>query len=130
MSVTMKDIAAQLGVSQSLVSFVIGNNEKQLKQISKETQERVLRCAKELGYQRNELAASIKRGKSLEVGLLVSNMRFEFHARVIEGILTSAEEKGYSIKLIKLCEEEDVEASANLILKYHLCGLIFLGISY
>lgn len=127
MRVTMNDIAKRAGVSQTLVSFVINNNEKELKRVSLETQQRVRDCAAELNYTRNALATSVKTGKSRIIGILVPDMTIEFHARVIEGIMEAAEKHDYTVKVIKLSTETQVEGAAKTILEYRLSGLFFLG---
>ena len=62
MSVTSADVARAAGVSRATVSYVL--NDAPGRVLSPETRETVLRVARELGYQPNALARSLKRGRS------------------------------------------------------------------
>ena len=60
--ISMKEIAAEAGVSRTTVSFVLnGRHERDLK-ISTEVVEMVKRTAEKLGYVRNELVQSLVKG--------------------------------------------------------------------
>lgn len=54
MSVTKKDIADYLGISRTAVSLVLNNTPSST--ISKETRERILKAAQELGYRDKEVS--------------------------------------------------------------------------
>ena len=60
---TINDIAKQLGVSTTLVSFVLNGKNKE-KRISDETTAKVLKLAKNMKYTPNYLAKSLRQGKS------------------------------------------------------------------
>lgn len=62
MTVTSADVARAAGVSRATVSYVL--NDRPGKSLSPETRATVLRVARELGYQPNALAQSLKRGRS------------------------------------------------------------------
>lgn len=62
MSVTSADVARAAGVSRATVSYVL--NDAPGRVVSPETRDTVLRIARELGYQPNTLARSLKRGRS------------------------------------------------------------------
>jgi DNA-binding LacI/PurR family transcriptional regulator len=62
MSVTSAQVAKAAGVSRATVSYVL--NDAPGRVLSAETRETVLRVARELGYQPNALARSLKRGRS------------------------------------------------------------------
>lgn len=62
MSVTSAQVAKAAGVSRATVSYVL--NDAPGRVLSPETRETVLRVARELGYQPNALARSLKRGRS------------------------------------------------------------------
>jgi DNA-binding LacI/PurR family transcriptional regulator len=59
---TSADVARAAGVSRATVSYVL--NDAPGRSLSPETRETVLRVARELGYQPNALARSLKRGRS------------------------------------------------------------------
>jgi DNA-binding LacI/PurR family transcriptional regulator len=59
---TSTDVARAAGVSRATVSYVL--NGQQLDRISRETQERVLASARELGYRPNAAAKTLRKGTS------------------------------------------------------------------
>ncbi|MDQ2687974.1 MAG: LacI family transcriptional regulator, partial [Armatimonadota bacterium] len=65
---TSEDIARLTGVSRATVSYVI--NGRQETRISPETRDRILKAAKENGYQRNRLAAALSTGRTHTVGVV------------------------------------------------------------
>src|SRR5258708_36271401 len=67
MSVTAKDIARQLQLSQPTVSRILNGDPKH--RVSPSTRERVLEAARRLGYQPNAVARSLRRGRTDIIGL-------------------------------------------------------------
>ena len=88
---TIKDVAERAGVAVSTVSRVINN----LDRVSPETREKVNRAISELGYIRNEMAASIKTGTTRFILTVVPDIINEFYTAVIRGVEARARENGY-----------------------------------
>lgn len=80
--VTIKDIARHLSVSVSTVSRALMND----KNIRRETREKVLAAAEQLGYRPNPVATNLKYGHTNTVGVIVPEMVTPFASRVIRGI--------------------------------------------
>ena len=83
---SLKDIAIKVGVSASLVSYVLNNKDKE-NRVSKETAKKIRDAAKELNYFPNLNARSLKTNISHTIGLIVadiSNPFFSSLARTIE----------------------------------------------
>lgn len=59
--VSMKDIANRVGVSTALVSYVLNGLEKE-KRVGLEIAEKIHAAAKELKYQPNQIARSLRKG--------------------------------------------------------------------
>lgn len=97
--VTIKEIAAQCGVSPSTVSLVLNGSEK----IKQETRERVREAAKRLDYRPNELARSLVSRRSRCLSVTVPNLAHVFSdvyfGEIISGIYDEANEAGYKIML-------------------------------
>ena len=108
----LSDIAKSLGVSVSLVSLVLNGKGNQ-NGISKETQQKVEDKAKELKYKPNQMARSLRLGKSNTIGLIVADISNAFYARIARGIEQKANEKGYN--LIFCSTEENPEKEIALI---------------
>jgi len=121
-------IAERAGVSQTLVSFVINNNEKQLARMNPKTIENVRKVADEMGYYRNELFAAMRRGQSRFIALLARNVSMEYYARVIEEIIDATEKYGYTQKIFKLRDEDSTQNAVNRIREYRIPGGILLDV--
>src|SRR5919107_190258 len=91
--VTSVDVARRAGVSQSTVSLVFSG--KGRGRVSEATQERVRRCARELGYRPNVAAQALRLGSSRAVALLVPDVTNPFFSRVLRGAQRAAKEGGY-----------------------------------
>ncbi|MCD0490478.1 LacI family transcriptional regulator [Pedobacter sp. MC2016-14] len=94
--VSIKDIANQLGVSITTVSFVINGKAKE-KNISPKVTQEVLNLVAELGYQPNSLAQSLRTGKTKIIGFLVDDISEPFFAGIARFIDEKASEEGYKI---------------------------------
>ena len=92
-TVTIKDIAKELGISPSTVSRAL----KDHFEISQETKDAVKRVAEELNYQPNSLALSLRYSKSNTIGVIVPEIVHFFFSTVISGIEDIAQSKGYNV---------------------------------
>ena len=110
---TSVDVARRAGVSQSTVSLVFSG--KGRGRVSEETQERVRRCARELGYRPNVAAQALRLGRSRAVALLVPDVTNPFFSRVLRGAQRAAQAAGYTVALVDTAndrrwEEQSFEA--------------------
>ena len=90
------DISRSLNISKSTISLVL-NGRGDEKRVSKETQERIIKFAKENNYQANQLARGLSRGKSDMIGLIVPNISDIFYARIARRIERIAELSGLNV---------------------------------
>ncbi|MBQ4279682.1 MAG: LacI family DNA-binding transcriptional regulator [Rikenellaceae bacterium] len=95
---TLKDIAQALNVSTTTVSWVLSGKGEQ-KGISKATEERVMKYAKELNYQPNLLARSLHYGTSHTIGLIVPSIGDLFYSSLARVIEQEAEKFGYALMI-------------------------------
>lgn len=94
--VSINDIAKQLGVSITTVSFILNGRAKE-KRISDKVVKSVLDLVEQVNYKPNTLARSLRTGKTNIIGLLVEDIANPFFgsiARLIEG---NAYRNGYKI---------------------------------
>ncbi len=108
-TVTIKDIAKELGISPSTVSRAL----KDHFEISQETKDAVKRVAEELNYQPNSLALSLRYSKSNTIGIIVPEIVHFFFSTVISGIEDIAHSMGYNVIITQSNESVEREA-ANL----------------
>ena len=117
--VSMKEVAAAAGVSQATVSFVINGRYKRDIKLSDEVVSRVLRCAEDLGYIRDELASSMVSGRSQVVALLATFM--DFLMPTILGYCDAAAEHGYSVRLVSL--GQDINKTLKSVIGFRIAGI-------
>ena len=111
-NVSLKDIALKSGVSTALVSYVL-NGKAQESRVGKETAERILQVAKELNYQPNLIAKSLRSGRSYTIGLVIADIANPFFANIARIVDDVARKYNYTI-IIGSCDE-NAEKSANVL---------------
>lgn len=97
---TIKDIAAALGVSHSTVSRALNDHSH----ISPEMKQRVRGCALELGYVVNAGARTLRQASSRLIGLVVPNVTSELFTVMIKVLAARCERAAYQLVL---CVTED-----------------------
>lgn len=103
--ITIKDIAKHLSVSVSTVSRALIND----KNIRKETKEKVLLAAQELGYKPNPIATSLKYGRTNTIGVIVPEMVTPFASTVISGIQDILYSQGFKVIIAESNENHERE---------------------
>ena len=94
--VSLKDIAEKVGVSTALVSYVMNGLEKE-KRVGKEIVEKINQAAKELHYQPNQIARSLRRGTTNTIGLIVADISNPFFGQLARVIEDEAAKYGYTV---------------------------------
>lgn len=94
--VSLKDIALRLSVSAALVSYVLNGKEKEAR-VSALMAEKIRKAAKELNYQPNMVAKSLKLGKSNTIGLIVADISNSFFSNIARIIEDEAKKIGYVV---------------------------------
>jgi DNA-binding LacI/PurR family transcriptional regulator len=105
----MHDVAQRAGVSQPLVSMVIGGNPTA--RVAEATRERVLRAARELGYRPNVIARGLVSRRSYSFGLVVPDLRNPFFTDVVSGAERVAAAEGYAVLL---CDAAETAAGSHV----------------
>lgn len=107
------DIAKQLNISQTTISFILNGKSKD-KRISDEMTEKVLRFVEKVGYKPNLLARSFRTGKTNIIGLMVEDISNPFFANVAYLIEEKAYANGY--KILYCSTENDPRKARELLL--------------
>jgi DNA-binding LacI/PurR family transcriptional regulator len=103
--ITSKDVARFAGVSRATVSAVINKT----RPVSKKLTDRVEAAMRELNYQPNSLARSLKGKRTHRIGLLVGNAGSPFWALVINTVERVAYGQGFHVMLGDSGEDPEKE---------------------
>ena len=117
---TSYDVAQLAGVSQSAVSrcFRAGSS------IAPATRQKVLRAARELGYQPNAIASGLITNRSNMVAVLISNLTNLYYPEVLASLTTKLDAQGVRVLLFALAKEGDVDAALDQVWRYRVDGAI------
>ena len=105
MTVRLKDIARELGVSTVTVSKVLRGRAD----IGKETRERVLKRMEELNYRPNMLARGLASGRSFAIGLVVPDLVHPFFGEFAKALAVSLRAQGLALILASSEEDPEIE---------------------
>jgi LacI family transcriptional regulator len=107
---TMRDVASRAGVSLKTVSRVINGEPG----VAVATAARVGDAIDELGFQRNDLARSLRQGvSSSTLGLVIEDVANPFYSAIAQAVEAAARARGYL--LITASCEEDPERERELV---------------
>lgn len=119
--VTIRDIAAQLGLSAMTVSLALRDHPR----ISAPTKERIRAAMKELNYETNQVARALATGKSNLIGVIVPNSSDPYYAEVIRAIEDAASAAGLHVLLANgSYEMERYGERVKDMIALHLRGII------
>jgi LacI family transcriptional regulator len=115
--INIKYLAEKLKLSASTVSRALNDSYE----ISQPTKERVMAMAKELNYQPNPFARSLREQKSKTIAVIIPERINNFFSQVIDGIEEITQEYGYH--LLVYSTHENVETERKII-SYLLNGRV------
>ncbi len=93
---SLKEIARLAGVSASTVSLILNGKAQQVR-ISKDLEKKVMEIARKEGYTPNQIAISLRTGKSNILGLVVESISGQFFASLAKVIEDEADRNGYRV---------------------------------
>lgn len=118
---TIVDIANYMGISPSAVSKAMSNHPR----MSEKTKKEVAKVAEQLGYQRNNMATGLRKGKSGLIGVIVPYIHVNFFSTAIKGIEDVLGQAGYSIVIGQSKDETNKEvAQVDVFLNAQVEGII------
>ena len=119
--VTLKDIAAIAGVAINTVSHALKDKDD----ISEKTKKKIKKIAKELGYIPNNIAGSLRIGKTSTIAVIIPDILDPLFAIWLKDIEKRLAEKGYNIFIINTDENyEKEEKAVTLALSKNADGII------
>jgi len=111
-NVSLKDIANHLGVSASLVSYVL-NGHAEKKRVGDEVAKKIIATAEKLNYQPNHIAKSLKTKKSQTIGLIVGDIHYRYTTGITRAVESEAKKNHYTVIIGN--SHEDLQTLSELI---------------
>jgi DNA-binding LacI/PurR family transcriptional regulator len=118
---TLEDVAAQAGVSRSLVSIIM----RGAYGASPETRQRVLQAAEQLGYRPDARARLLALSRSRTLGVVFS-VQYGFHLEFLDGLYAAAGRVGYELVLSGLTAHRDERRAMEALLDFRCEAAILL----
>ena len=116
-NVSIKDIAREVGVSTTTVSFVLNGKAKE-KRISDDLKGRIVATATRLNYRPNQVARGLRTGQSHTLGLMVEDISNPFFAQLARHVERAAAKSGYTVMFCST-DNNDEKASGLLYMLRH-----------
>lgn len=124
--ISLKDIAKMVGASPSTVSFVLNGKETEMR-ISSQLAEKIKKVAKRENYHPNNVAVSLRTGKSKIIGLVVDTISGNFFASLARIIESEAEHFGYKVIYCSTGNEtKKARELLEMLYQYHVDGYLII----
>ncbi|GAB3709312.1 LacI family DNA-binding transcriptional regulator [Nocardiopsis nanhaiensis] len=121
---TIVDVAAAAGVSKSLVSLALRGDHG----VSPATSARILATADQLGYRSNTLARGLVQGRTMLLGVLLTDLANPYHTEVVSGVEESAEERGFTVLLAHGRRDPDrLSQQLDALLQLNVDGVVVVS---
>ena len=120
MSVTLKDVAKEAGVSPSAVSRAYTPGAS----VSDSTRARVEKAAADLGYMPNALASGLTTGRTRLIGLVSNNFHNPFFLEIFDLFTRGLQERELRPLLVNLSDETDPAISVRMLKQYSVDGVV------
>lgn len=117
---TSYDVASRAGVSQSAVSRCF----KPGASVSKKMRAKVMKVARELGYEPNAIARSLITRRSNLVAVIISNLTNLYYPEVLARLTERLSDHGLRVLLFALESEGKTDELLQQILPYQVDGVI------
>lgn len=114
-TVSIKEVASQAGVSVATVSNVLNRPEI----VAQPTRDRVNATIKQLGFVRNESARQLRAGRSRTIGLVVLDVANPFFTDLARGVEDEANKAGVAVILCNSDDQERKEKRYLELLEEH-----------
>jgi LacI family transcriptional regulator len=111
--VTIKDIARLANVTPATVSMALNNRPR----IGAETRQRILAIARDIGYQPDFIARSLRHRHTNTIGLMIKNIADPFYPQLAWGIGQAAQARGYNLILCNVGDNMADKATTLQILR-------------
>ena len=117
---TMKEVAAEAGVSLGTVSKVINNIP-----VGEEYRKRVEEAARKLGYQVNNYARSLRTNRTNTIALILPNLNHPYFGAIANAVAVALNRRGYSmLTSISNSDDQGEQRCLALAMAHKVDGVI------
>lgn len=128
-SVTLKELAAEVGLTPGTVSVVL-NNTPRAKTIPQKTKDKIWQAARDLGYRPHYFARSLRANRSFTIGVLTAELNETYHAMVLSGIEAALVKHGYFyLTTSHLHRKELLQHNIKMLVERQVEGIITIDTS-
>lgn len=121
---TLKDIAAEVGLSVTAVSQTLNGRPIRL---SEENKKRIREVAKKRNYRASSVARSLALRKTNTLGLLIPDIENPFFASLAKSLEENARKAGYLLIIVNSNDDPAVECDlVNMLLEREVDGLLII----
>jgi len=121
--VTIRDVAEKSGVAISTVSNIINDT----RSVSPEITKRVLAVIKDLGYEADPIARSMKGGSNRMIGMIITSFQRIFFASLISRCREIASAQGYTLMCMETNDDFELEEQYVRLMKCNRFDAIILN---
>lgn len=123
---SIRQIALQAGVSPATVSSVLNGKEKE-RRINAASAEKIRKIAAAEGYLPNQIAISLRTGKSKMIGLIVDNITGTFFSVLANTIEKELDKFGYTVVYCSSGGRKNkMDSVTHVLLQYNLDGFLVI----
>ena len=119
---TMRDIAAEAGVSQATVSYALHGDPS----ISQPTRDKVLAAAKKLDYSINVSARTLRSGRTNAIGLVLQDLHNPYSMHLADAVSRYAQSRGYQT----IIQQTRYESGNEIAILQHIVGSVCDGVIF
>jgi LacI family transcriptional regulator len=120
-NVTISDIAKELGVTPSTVSRALSNSPR----VNEKTRKKIQSAAQKMGYHQNVMAASLRKGTSGSIGMILPRINRHFFSNVVSGVERIVNPAGYNLLIYQTEESYAKEVEGiNTFVRNRVAGII------
>lgn len=124
MSVSIKDVAKEAGVSIATVSRVLND----IDVVNEETKKKVLDAIKKLGYRPNIVARSLKTQRTKTIGILIPDISSQLYPEIVRGAEDVANIYNYNVMLCNSDVDTEKEKEYLRVLKEKMVdGVLYMS---
>lgn len=120
---TIRDVARRAEVSVASVSRALNG----LDNVRKETREKVIKAAAELGYVPHAGARSLSLARANAIGVVLPDLHGEFFSECVRGMDREASRHGYVLLLSNMHDDGDQAAAALRAMRGRVDGLLIMA---